>query len=231
MKRTTGAGRRASARMGLALAVLCGAASAGAPALAYDDQSTVMSVLSLIGVSSDDNNEKIDYRDRPKLVLPPNRQGLPEPQSRGDSRPGAWPVDQDVARRRNAQAAARQPAPQPGLNQNPTISPTELAKGRAGAPAVARTAGDSECLNSVNARECLLMSDAEAKVGTKEAEEKNNLVAGQEPSRDYLTEPPRGYRTPTKDGKAAHGAPVEKEDWSNPGAYIRQQAGRIFGGQ
>ncbi|PWB80438.1 MAG: hypothetical protein C3F11_17955 [Methylocystaceae bacterium] len=228
MQLTTAARRRASTRVGLALSVLCGA-FAGSPALAYDDQSTIMSVLSLIGVYSDDNNEKIEYRDRAKLVLPPNRQALPEPQSRGDGRPGGWPVDQDVVRRRNAQAVARQPAPQPGLNQNPTISPTELAKGRAGAPAVSRTAGDSECLNS-NARECLLMSDAEAKVGTKESDEKKNLVAGREPARDYLTEPPRGYRTPTKDGKATASAPVEKEDWSNPGAYIRQQAGRIFGG-
>lgn len=228
MKRARASMRRAPACVGLALALLGGAAG-GAPALAYDDQSTIMSVLNLVGLSADEENEKITYRDRSKLVLPPNRQALPEPQTRGDTRPGAWPVDQEVARRKNAQAAARQPAPQPGLNQNPTISPTELAKGRAGAPASARTAGDSECLNST-ARECLMMSDAEAKVGTKAAEDKTTLVAGHEPGRDYLTEPPAGYRRPTKDGKAAAGAPYEKEDWSNPGAYLRQQAGRIFGG-
>ncbi len=228
MKRARASTLRASACVGAALSFF-GGALVGAPALAYDDQSTVMSVLGLIGVYSEDNNEKIEYRDRSKLVLPPNRQSLPEPQARGDTRPGAWPNDQEVVRRRSSQAAARQPAPQPGLNQNPTISPTELAKGRAGAPASARTAGDSECLNST-ARECLLMSAEEAKVGTKEAEEKKTLVAGQEPGRDYLTEPPAGYRRPTKDGKATQGAPVEKEDWSNPGAYLRQQAGRVFGG-
>lgn len=228
MRRTKTSMRRASVCVGVALSFV-GGLFVAAPAMAYDDQSTVMSVLGLIGVYSDDEGEKIVYRDRAKLVLPPNRQALPEPQARDNQRPGNWPVDQEIVRRKSTQAAARQPAPQPGLNQNPTISPTELAHGRAGSPASARVAGDSECLNSTN-RDCLLMTPEQAKIGTKEAEDKNTLVAGQEPARSFLTEPPTGYRRPTKDGKATAGAPVEKEDWSNPGAYIRQQAGKIFGG-
>lgn len=228
MRRARASMRRACACVGVTLSFMAGA-FVGAPALAYDDQSTVMSVLGLIGVYADDEGEKIVYRDRAKLVLPPNRQALPEPQANNNARPGNWPTDQEIVRRRSSQAAARQPAPQPGLNQNPTISPTELEKGKAGAPASQRVAGDSECLNST-ARECLLMTPEEAKIGTKSAEERTTLVAGQEPARDYLTEPPAGYRRPTKDGRAAAGAPAEKEDWSNPGAYLRQQASKVFGG-
>ncbi|MBI1867821.1 MAG: hypothetical protein HYS06_05950 [Methylocystis sp.] len=196
------------------------------PALAYDDQSTITSLLSLIGVAPGQDNDKLDYHEKPKLVLPPNRSALPEPQARGDTRPGAWPVDQDVARRRDA--AARAPAPQPGLNQNPALQPTELDKSRGGSPA-ARAAGDSECLNS-NRRECVLMAPQEAKAGATAAEKASGVAAGVEPSRDYLTEPPTGYRLPTKDVKATRDLLKEKEDAANPLNYIRQQAGRIWGG-
>jgi hypothetical protein len=226
MKRAMASMRSATACVGVAFSFL-GAAFIGSPAMAYDDQSTLLSVLSLIGVYADDESEKIDYRARPQLVLPPNRQSLPDPQTRGDARPASWPVDQDGVRHRSAQAVARQPAPQPGLNQNPTISPTELEKGRIGARAVDRAPGDSDCIKG-NGRECLLMTAEEATIGA--TEEKRTLVAGQEPPRNFLTEPPPGYRHPVKGGKASQGASDEKDGWSNPGAYLTQQVGRIFGG-
>jgi hypothetical protein len=196
------------------------------PALALDDQSTFSAVLGLVGVPIEENDEKIDYRERPKLVVPPNKDALPQPQARGEGRPGGWPVDQDVARRRQSQAAAREPAPQTGLNQNPYISPRELARGRG--EAAPRRAGDSECLNS-NQRECLLMSPEEAKAGM--SENRFSVGAGDEPGRKFLTEPPTGYRRASKDVKATTDAPKEKEDWSNPLAYIRQQASKVIGGE
>jgi hypothetical protein len=191
-------------------------------ALAYDDQSTITSVLGVIGVPVEEENEKLDYRERPSLVLPKDRQALPEPQARGDSRPGNWPADQEVVRRRNAAAAAREPAPQPGLNQNPHISAREM-QGRG--PAGDRTAGDSECLNS-SRRECLLMTSEQAKAGI--SENRFSVTAGDEPQRKFLTEPPKGYRHATKDVKATID-PDKKEDWANPLAYIRQQAGKVIG--
>jgi hypothetical protein len=224
MMRMKGSGHRVLAAFAVAVSAFAGFGAAR-PALAFDDQSTITSVLGLVGVPIEQNDEKIDYRERPKLVLPPSREALPQPQARGDGRPGDWPLDQDVVRRRQAAAAAREPAPQPGLNQNPVISPRELAKDRG--EAGPRTAGDSECLNS-SRRECLLMSPEEAKAGT--SEKRFSVTAGDEPNRSYLTEPPRGYRRATKDVKATSDAPKEKEDWSNPLAYIRQQAGKVVGG-
>ncbi len=200
-----------------------GGFGAARPALAYDDQSTFTSVMGVVGVPIEENNDKIDYRERPKLVLPPNRGDLPAPQARGDTRPGDWPSDQEVVRRRNAAAAAREPAPQPGLNQNPTLSAREMIHGRG--EAGERKAGDSECLNS-NRRECLLMTPEQAKAGI--SENRFSAKAGEEPDRKFLTEPPRGYRHATKDVKATFD-PQEKEDWSNPLAYIRQQAGKVIG--
>ena len=48
-----------------------GGFGAARPALAYDDQSTFTSVMGVVGVPIEENNDKIDYRERPKLVLPP----------------------------------------------------------------------------------------------------------------------------------------------------------------
>lgn len=225
MKPTSGSTRRAMVLAGMALAATA-AAPGTRPALAYDDQSTFSSILSFVGIAPGGNDEKIDYRERPKLVVPPDRSALPEPQAKGDMRPGAWPADQDVARRRDA--AARAPAPQPGVNQNPALPPNELAKERGGSHA-ARTPGDSECLNS-NQRECLLMKPEEATTGAKAATKTNALSAGEEPNREFLSEPPRGYRRPTKDVSKTRDPLQEKEDAANPLTYIRQQAGGVFGG-
>lgn len=207
------------------LAIVALAVAGTGPAFAYDDEPTYASILSLFGVSMNDNPEKIDFRERPKLVLPSAGPALPEPTERGAQRPESWPVDEDVVRRRNALTVAREPAPQPGLRQNPTLSPRELS-GRGGARE-ARRGGDSECLNSQQ-RECLLMSAEEAKIGTKEAENRSSLVAGDEPKREYLTEPPAGFRRPTKEVKPTPEAPSERADWSNPLAYLREQAGGVL---
>jgi len=79
-------------------------ALAAAPARATDDSSVGGAVLGLFGVDSNSSGEKIDYRERPKIVVPPNRTALPEPRSAAD-RPASWPVDQEGARRHGARAA------------------------------------------------------------------------------------------------------------------------------
>jgi hypothetical protein len=61
-------------------------------------------LLGLFGVDTNSSGEKIDYRERPKIVVPPNRQALPEPRS-GADRPASWPVDQEGAHRHGARAA------------------------------------------------------------------------------------------------------------------------------
>jgi hypothetical protein len=75
-----------------------------APARAADDSSVGGALLGLFGVDSNSSGEKIDYRERPKIVVPPNRQALPEPRS-GADRPASWPVDQEGAHRHGARAA------------------------------------------------------------------------------------------------------------------------------
>jgi hypothetical protein len=107
-------------------------------------------LLGLFGVDSNSSGEKIDYRERPKIVIPPNRQALPEPRA-GADRPASWPVDQEGAHRHGARAA-----------------------------------------NS--------SSGANA----------------DEPARKVLTEPPEGFRRPTKDMSTWKDPSVKPSWWSNP---------------
>lgn len=120
-----------------------------APARASDDASVGGALLGLFGVDSNSGGEKIDYRERPKIVVPPNRQALPEPRTAAD-RPAFWPADQEGAHRHGARAA-----------------------------------------NSSGAN-------------------------GDEPPRKVLTEPPEGFRRPTKDMSTWKDPTVKPSWWSNP---------------
>jgi hypothetical protein len=89
----------------LALAGL--AAAANGPAKAADDKSTLSAVGELFGYSSDPTAASIDYRERPKLVLPPRVGELPPP--REDARPEGWPSDTSTNRKRGSERYARVP--------------------------------------------------------------------------------------------------------------------------
>ena len=135
-------------------AIIAASAALGAlgaaPARASDDASVGGALLGLFGVDSNSSGEKIDYRERPKIVIPPNRQALPEPRA-GADRPASWPVDQEGAHRHGARAASSS--------------------------------------NGANA---------------------------DEPARKVLTEPPEGFRRPTKDMSTWKDPSVKPSWWSNP---------------
>lgn len=191
MRRARVAMGRILARGGLALA-LTAAAGAG-PARAYDDTSTVTSVLSLFGVGGDEGNDKIVYRERSKLVLPPKTNGLPEPQTHEGARPASWPVDQEVARRRGTE----RPAPQAGLNENPARGPTK-------------------CLASSSEGNCTIVTDADEPLlggGPK------TRAAGEPSTRSYLTEPPAAFRQKVAGGSGVKDS-EKSSDWWNPGALV-----------
>jgi hypothetical protein len=104
-----------------ALCALAGlAAVQAAPALAGDDKSTWSAMMEMVGASSDEGVGKIDYSERPKLVLPPSASGLPAPRERG-ARSGEWPTELSAERARNVNRYARVPnapppeAPRPGM--------------------------------------------------------------------------------------------------------------------
>ncbi|PWB95360.1 hypothetical protein [Methylosinus sporium] len=206
MKRATASLRRAPTCVGLTLVLLGGAWVA--PAAAYDDKSTVTSVLGFIGVYSDDEeNQKIVFREHPKIVVPPNRQALPSPQAE-TARPASWPVDQEIARRKGSQAPARQP----GLNENPNVAGSKNGEHD----------GPRKCLVAAADGHCTVTTDADEPGAAGAAKTRG---AGESSTRSYLTEPPQAYRQKVAGGKGAK-EQEEKPGWTNPIGMI----GSLFGG-
>lgn len=186
-----------SARRALpALAVL--ATLSAAPAFAYDDKSTVSSVMELVGVSTDPSASKIDYSERPKLVLPPRVGELPAP-AEGAERPAGWPADTGAARRRNSDRFAKvSNAPpeekKPGLLERVRGPKSDAAPGTDDEPGLLQK---------------IMNTRARA-----------NAPSTEEPARRMLTEPPAGYRQPTMDLSKVPDTDVKKSSWWNPLSYV-----------
>lgn len=170
----------------------------------------------------------IEYRERAPLVLPP-RMDLREP-----ARPGAlqasnpqWPKDPDVAAARRLEAEARVPVTETErrrLEQNPTLSPTELSKGRR-----APTKADVEASKipvyrpGDNSKEGFWVPPDQLRAAKKDDE--SILAVGVEPERRDLTEPPTGFRKAT--APLTRDFAVEpKVDESDPKVFMREQAAR-----
>lgn len=181
-----------------ALLALAGLA-ANAPAQAADDKSTISAVGELLGYSSDPSAASIDYRERPKLVLPPRVGELPPP--RETARPEGWPSDTTTNRKRGSDRYARVPnAPPP--EKKPGL--LERVRGPA-SDAAPGTDDEPGLLQRVLTRRAAVES----------------APSMEEPSRRMLTEPPSGYRRPTMDLSKVPDAEVKKSSsWWNPLGYF-----------
>jgi hypothetical protein len=204
--------------------LLVGAAWNPTPARAEEGNQTLRQVFGLItGDTGQKDTDGIDYRERPPLVLPP-KMNLPPPQASVEKPDPAWPNDPDVGRVKKLKAESRAPARQVNeATANPHISQAELEKGRI-ASEDPKSPQQNAC-NYSTAPECLYTPwSVLGKVTDAGKEEKDILRPGEEPPREYLTEPPPGFRKPTQVVKATREAPKEKEDASDAAAYIRNQA-------
>lgn len=140
----------------------------------------------------------INYRERSPLVIPPART-LPPPAARGAAQGNpAWPNDPD--KKAAASAGGPRSADAAAQREGRSLSPTELRRGaRAGAgrdqrPSV--TLDDNEMGRALRPHEMraptVLQAFGTALGGSKE---QNAKFTG-EPTRNRMTDPPAGYRTP-----------------------------------
>ncbi|MGD0639596.1 MAG: hypothetical protein ABSC22_02520 [Roseiarcus sp.] len=192
-------------RSGLALTTACalGLGFAAAPARAGDDGAAPIWVGlgSIVGLTNNDVHDPIEYRDHGRLVVPPKIE-LPPPAAsptRGDA---AWPVDPDVQRRKKEKAAAAVLTPVPAPNKfkgqlapDPgapvTVSATAgMGPGGAGRPCDSGPGSPCETRTSPT-----INYNPLTWVGL---EKKPQTVLGPEPDRDWLTDPPKGYRAPAE---------------------------------
>jgi hypothetical protein len=205
--------------------LLVGAAWHVAPAQAEEGNQTLRQIFGLVtGDTGQKDTDGIDYRERPPLVLPP-KIDLPPPQASVEKPHPAWPTDPDLGRVKKLKAEARAPARQVNeATANPHISQAELERGRIAVSDP--TSPQQNACDYSTAPECLYTPwSILKKVGNDAGkEDKDVLRPGEEPPREYLTEPPPGFRKPTQVVKASREAPKEKEDASDAAAYIRQQA-------
>ncbi len=183
-----------SAPLALAAIAFCACA---APARAYDDKSTISAALELIGVNLDEKPSVIDYRERAKLVLPPRRDLLPEPN--GSERPSNWPTN-----------AASGPLNTDRYARVRNAPPEEKRKSlveRALGPRNTNIAPGTEDQPGFLQR----MLSVSAEPTTPDTTE---------PARRTLVEPPEGYRAPSKDLSTIRDTDKKSASWWNPLSYF-----------
>jgi hypothetical protein len=170
----------------------------------------------------------INYRERAPLVLPP-RTDLPEPAETAGlaAHDAQWPNDPDVRAAQRRAAEANIPVTQTErrrLEQNPTLSVEEIRAGRRPGAQVPTAPvvrpGD-------NSRDGYWVHPDQLRAQGRKDAQSEAVLAGVEPDRQTLTEPPTGFR------RSASGAPIkrdfepiQRDDEADPKAYLRDQAKR-----
>jgi hypothetical protein len=210
--------RRLGAGLGAAAAALSFLAmlSGLAPLRAQEDTNTFNSMLGFFGMQFDKEQDLIDYRARPPIVVPP-RLDLPQPKEA--VRDPSWPKDPDIAAQRRKALDSRTPAPQITPNTRVEMSQAELQRGRGPLPS---EGPPDECQAGAGTPICLYAPWKTLK-SLVTGFRSDTVEPGPEPVRKYLTEPPPGYRQATGVAKANMDAPKEQPDAADAGAYIRSQ--------
>jgi hypothetical protein len=207
-------------RGGMAAAALVSLGiAASPPARATDDgyANVFSSLLGSVGLIKTDPPPAIEYRERAPLVLPRDA-SLPKPAVGAARHSAAWPQDPDVLKQRRASEEAHAPHTlNPGTgDRGLLLTPDELDKGRVAATEPVRP---NECGN--DGKQCLVLRPDQLKAEAERFQAANpdksdTLVAGKEPDREFLTQPPKGYMKPTKSVKAIAEGPEEKLDPGSP---------------
>ena len=176
-------------------------ASAG-PARAGDDGAAPLwvGVGSIFGSAlgwNKDEKDPIEYREHGKIVVPP-KMDLPPPGSAAASTDGgAWPINQEVQRKQVAKEAAKKQIAGQGdarlryTHPFPNAPVTVRAADQDGA-APAGASGkveSSSVLGTLNPMSWIGMG--------------KSTKLGPEPDREWLTDPPKGFRAPVG-GQAAN---------------------------
>jgi hypothetical protein len=196
-----------AAGTGLLLVAATGASAEG-------DGVAMKSLLGAMGIIPRER-PPIEYRERPPLVVPPKAElRAPIEPGSAESRAANWPKDPDVAARRREAAEARRPG-----SDNSRLSPEEIQSGRrAGAMPVVVGPVDRQADKSTLTPDELRAMDP-----------RNNrrpVLAGAEPDRRSLTEPPTGYRKPAANAPVRATADPVEQDPDSPYAFHREQERR-----
>ncbi len=188
--------RRAGLPLAVAVGFVFGLASSSARAGDDGAAPIWVGVGSLFGLVKDgDNDAAIDYREHGRLVLPP-KIDLPPPGGGAAQSSAAWPVDPDVQKRKKAKEEEKKikvehvngrPSP-PRPNGDTVVTINSVVGGPCAKPAA-----DGSCPEDMNANK--FSWNPLTWVGLQKS---GPTVLGPEPDRDWLTDPPKGFRAPVE---------------------------------
>jgi hypothetical protein len=205
-------------------AVMIGCAGSYAHAADDDDDEMIDTkvfhyLLKGLGLRRD-GGTGIDYRERSPLVLPPGKElnQLPSPEDAARAKQVTnWPVDPDVKRTKQRKEAERNRKPvEIGVDDKPlpvgklTELPPPAATGSKAGEAPGKSAEGAERPSTPAELGSKGFMDM-FKTGLWAPKEEYVPFTG-EPARTSLTEPPRGYRTPSP--TQPYG--VGKDKWAAP---------------
>lgn len=175
------------------------------------------------GIFGINDKDKIDYRERPPLVVPPNTGNLPRPETSAVNTTPAWPKDPEIVERNKRQKANRNQKRKSFEEEARPLTPAELdAPGRAARGSSRPNPTGPQDSEGADNR-ALRPNELGYKGGLLGNLFKNNTEAEaatftQEPTRTDLTQPPPGYQTPSSG--QVYGISPRKEqakpfDWIN----------------
>jgi hypothetical protein len=176
------------------------------PAMAGDDgQAPIwVGLSSLLGLDDSKDAPSIQYGERGKLVLPPTMD-LPAPSAAPVQNLATWPVDADlrkIAKKKEEKSAVvmtRKSAHSLAQQPFPTDSVVTIRSDAGQGPAT------KPCVTGSATRDCMAPGvSLFSMVGLGGHDDSASL--GPEPDRDWLTDPPKGYRAPS--GSAAAPTPA-----------------------
>ena len=150
-------------------------------------------VVGLTGLGGGDKPPPIEYREHGKLVLPPN-EDLPPPGSSASADP-SWPVNQEILRKKALKEEGKKSIAGVGdarlryTHGFPANEPVTIRAVDPDGQAVkceTNCGSSSSVLSNLNPLKWVGM-------GGKSAE-----ALGPEPDREWLTDPPKGFRAPVE---------------------------------
>ena len=170
----------------------------------------------------------IEYRERAPLVMPPRLDGKALPAPRAGASSSQWPKEPEVVERERAAAERRVPKGNQAQGRyednNATLSVDEMRSGRRADANITR---EIERKPGDNTREDSWVNPLDLIRGIGNEKTEPSAV---EPSRDVLTDPPKGYRQPprkiVRNTTDPINNPTRERDEADPGVYLREQRAR-----
>ena len=146
----------------------------------------------VVGFGGGEKPPPIDYREHGKLVLPPNSE-LPPPSSSAAKADPAWPVNQEIARRKALKEEGKKTIDGVGdarLRYTHGFPPNEPVTVRAVTPDGQSVKCEGACSSGASGLDNLNPLNWVG-MGKK-------VPLGPEPDREWLTDPPKGFRSPVE---------------------------------